>query len=63
MRAWLRAWLRLRVVERFRAFAEPRVVLEVLARCVVVAALVEAVALADILCDVRVILGVDIACE
>lgn len=46
-----------------RAFAEPGVVLEILARCVVVAALVEAVALADIVCDIGVILGVDIACE
>ena len=55
--------MRRRVVERFRAFAEPGVVLEILARGVVVAALVEAVALADVVCDVRVILGVDIACE
>ena len=46
-----------------RAFVEPGVVEEVLARSVVVAALVEAVALADILCDIGVILGVDIACE
>ena len=60
---WLRAWLRVRGVERFRACAEPGVVLELLARCVVVAALVEAVALAYVICDVAVILGVDIACE
>jgi hypothetical protein len=61
--ARLRSWLRRRVVERLRAFAEPGVVEKVLARGVVVAALVEAVALADIVCDVAVILGVDIACE
>jgi hypothetical protein len=63
LRAWLGAWLRRRVVGVLRAFAEPRVVLEILARCVVVAALVEAVALADIIGDVCVFLGVDIACE
>ena len=55
--------LRRRVVGVLRVFAEPGVVEEVLARCVVVAALVEAVALAYVICDVRVILGVDIACE